>query len=490
MVKKARCCCCFFFGLVLVFLILISLPVGSAPTAADKDMSGMTNLGVNNSIISPLQVGFVADEQLISATNTLARPYSNDTSPAALTNLTNNNNFCETTNDAYVNESFAFESQPEAYSLWVTWDTRNLYGAVTMFAQGAGANAFILLDTSPALGSDDFTSLSSWQRELKFNGMFPDFFLGLYADYVGFSSAWYPSETDGILATGSKCGYQFRLIDAGGNLLSGSDEYKDQVGAFTNSVRPWAGYTGRGSTDSDFTDNTVFFKIPWSLLTNRVLSTYVGLTNWKIKICAATTGADSGDGTGKKIFDWIPDSRYSVEKAAKLGLASKQNNYFELQITDGIGNFRAPADLRNDATIKFYPGSYKDVVNDDRGQLPFWPVDRNGDRVKGLAPHLGSSVYFRLLLQYNTVNKCSFKVYDIRGNLVKTIFLDKTFEVPFGQQNVIFNDNPAVDATDLLSWDGRTENGKVAPMGIYFLLFKGEDGSVSFTRKLPFMVLK
>lgn len=487
MLKKARRC--LFFGhCILVLLVLISVKSTGEPTSTDKLLSGMTNLGLNNTITSPLDVGFLPDEQLVSLTNTLSRPYYQDTITPE-DELTNNNNLCESPSDAYVAEDWKFETAPECRGLWITWDSKNLYGAVQLFAQGKAANAFILFDTDPKLGTEDFTTMSSWQRELRFNGVKPDFFLGLYPDYKdNGTSGWYPDQTDGIQPSGARCGYQFRQIDQNGTLES--TEYKDQLGAFTSAVRPWAGYTGRGADDNNLADNIVFFKIPWTILSSRVTS-FVGLTNWTIKLCAATTGADSSPGTARKIYDWIPDSRYSVEKAAKLGIPSKQNNYLTIRVTDMAGAFRYPASLKDDAAINFYPGSIKDVANHPYGKFPFGIVDFNGNTVKAMAPHLGSQrIYFHMFLRYNTINGCSLRVYDIKGNVVRTIFSNKTFFIELGQKDVHYNLNPSVLADNDLSWDGTTDQGNVAPMGIYFIVFKGQDGTVDFTQKLPFMIVK
>lgn len=488
---RARSLACFVL-LCLTLLVLATFQSTGAPTLADKDMSAMTNLGLNNTITSAAQVGFLPDELLVSASNTLLRPYYEDPL-ASETNLTNNNNFCESGVDSYQDlTGYTWQHQPELFGMHLTWDSKNLYGAINMIVQGNGANAYVLFDTAPSVGVYDFTDIGPWKRQLKFSGIRPDCFLGLYSDYVNNSTLWDPLQTQGYLKakTGSDsaaiCGYQFRYITA----LGKTDEvtwYQDGINVYTNAKRPWAGYTGRGKTaDPLNTDNLLFFKIPWSLLLTRASNDFIGLTNWKIKLCVATTGPQDSS----KMWDWLPDSRYAIKKALDLGIDAKQNNYFEIQVTDGSGNFRYPADLQADAKINFYPGSYLDIANDPRGQIPFWPVNDAGIQAKGFAPHLASRIYFRLFLKYNSILNCNLKVYDIKGNVVRTIFSGKAFEVEVGQQNILFNDNPSVTPNNDLSWDGRTDSGDIAPMGIYFIVFKGEDGTVEFTRKLPFMLLK
>lgn len=479
---------CWAIGTLLLLLCIVVHQEGVSSPANSKDLSNMTNVGAGNTITSPLDVGFQNDEELISTTNTLQRPYYVDTSAEASTNFTNNNNLCESASDSIEKDSY---TTLDVVSIWITWDTNNLYGALGGYANGQRNNIFMLFDTTPDKGTSDFTTLEhGWNRELKFEALKPDFYLGIWTDYDNGSSLW--NITWNGDEHGGGAGYEFWYVNENGSTTDSdpTGKFRPKRTDFTNPDRPWAGYTGRGLSDPNHTDNYLFFKIPWKLLTTRVTGSYVGLTNWKIKMTAASTGDDVR--TGRAIFDWVPESRYGIQEARDIGVEPVQNNYLEVTVTDGSGNFILGQNMRSSSDVRFYPGSIRDLRNDPEGNIPFTAVDLNGNEVKGIAPGFNQTVYFKLVLEYNTVYSCYLYVYDIRGRKIRTVTTTEsgdTFETPLGS-GTMFNENPSVEATDNLSWDGKDDHGNVVPMGVYFVIFKGQDGPLPFLRKIPIIVVK
>lgn len=339
---------------ILMALVLLAFgtPFANAKPTAYKDMSAMTSLGADNTITSPLDVGFQADDCLISSTQTLGKPYYLDPNSNTYTNLTNGNNLCESHGDAILNNGTI---PLGVVSLWITWDTNNLYGALQGYANGQQNNLFVLLDTVSDKGIDDFLKLDrGWKRDLRFSSMLPDFYLGIWTDYNSGSSLWNTTWSGTNHSGGA--GYEFWYIHENGATIDSDPDGKFRPIStdFNNPNRPWAGYTGRGFSDPDHDDNLLFFKIPWKILTNRVTSEYVGLTNWKIKLTAASTGDDVR--TGKAVLDMLPDSVFSIEDYNRMGRIPVQKNYIEFRVTDGSGQFILNSDIRTTGKVAFLPG--------------------------------------------------------------------------------------------------------------------------------------
>ena len=425
---------------------------------------------------SAAAMGFTADDQLITTSVTLLKSYVSNAAADFVTNRdgVTNNNWCERDTDS-VDPAKNSISNSELSGMWVTWDTNFLYIAIRGQAQGRHNNIMCLVDSNSDTGYSDFNLLThnnAWKRDILFDeGILPNVYFGFWCT----DNHPYYNGTDG--GGNTKMFYGDGLND-----WVEAQQMASQTG--TNQTF-YAWYNG--SSQSVASQRVWGLKLHWAIITNRKFVS--DLANLEIRLAVASTGPDDGS----LMYDYMPETQYAIKQGVQNTI---QNNYFKIYPFDASGNIRIGVNPRETSGVNFYPGSRWDVANFPDGQVPIKLYNDSGNQVKAFSPNgdgVNDTINMSFTLTSRGLVRCSLKIFDLKGRLIRTLFSAKSFLLPTGWPSISFNGvgsdpNPQVDSS--LVWDGRDDNSNYVPMGIYVAVFEGEDGSVRLLSRKSIVVLR
>ncbi len=452
---------------LIVAGVVIQQGVVFGVTAPDK--SSLINLQADTIALS----GFMADENLITSTNTLLRPYTNDASADFITNkdAVTNNNWCERTNDSVDPDPDAI-SHSELTGLWVTFDTNYLYVAVRGQAMGRHNNILAMLDSNVNYGANDFTLIThnhAWKRDILFDeGIVPNIYLGF----------WCADNTANYNATDAGGNTKMFYGDGYGSDWTESSSQCSNQNSLEGEYYSWY----NGSTQTERTKRLWMFKVAWSVITNSQFA--VDMANLEIRLAFATTGPDDKGA----MYDYMPETQYQIVSGAT---STMENNYFIVPVTDSAGNLLTGGiEMNTNASVYFMPGTKWDVANDP---FPMNMYDSAGNAVKAFSPNddtYNDSIKFSIALNNRGLLRTTFKIYDLKGRLIRTLFSGLMIPCPVAiTYNGIAGDVNPVENSDL-QWDGKDDSGNNVPMGIYIIVFTGLDGSVPVMIKKSVSVIR
>lgn len=332
----------------------------------------------------------------------------------------------------------------------ITWDAQNLYLA----GEGRiwGNNMVLLLDTVPGRGLENMTSLNSWRRNFSFDTTGASAGLGFQPDLFG--ATW-----DGNTAP--------RLITQ----LTGTQVDDSQVGAYFLAAATFLEGNAERAMELALPWRAVFAGIA-GLGTRDSVMTVAGVTDTfrlfppgtRIKLVGVVTAG--GDGTGGP--DSAPDNlRGHTDNSGDLVFI---DNYaiIDLDRIDDTGaGFGGPDGV---ADWGVEPASRISF----RFQPPIAALRFALDREAGITfdrpafrPDLGERIRFRTTLDQrldpaNPIDQIrnfnySANIFDLNGRFVRNLFLSQT-------RAAVSPDDTASD-----QWDGRDEQGRIVPAGIYVL---------------------
>lgn len=418
--------------------------------------------------------GFTADECLISTTNTLARAYSNISAVYLATNesMISNNNWCERSDDSVAPNPDS-TSNGELSGLWVTWDTNFVYVAVRGQAKGRYNNLLATIDTAYAYGNLDFLSFQSsaghWRRDILFDeGINPNIYLGFWC------------KNDAATYDGTDIGGNTHLRYGNG---VAAWTLGNQGLSITNEYFSWY----NGSVQADPAKRLWIFRVKWGILTNNVFANGGQAVSMRVSI--ASTGPDDGS----LMYDYMPETQYAIAAGATHTI---QNNYFTIPLTDGSGAPLIGVSPRNTASINLYPGARYDRANFSNGIMPIVMYNDSMNQTKAFTPNgdsINDSIKFSFFLKYRAMLRSSMWVYDLKGRKVRTLFTKERLDVDAVTGSRTYNGpvgsvDPFADSR--LSWDGKDDNGAYVPMGIYIVVFEGEDGSSRIISKRTLSLIR
>lgn len=457
------------YGMFFFFLFLLA---GAVHSVTRNDQTGFINIKLS----TIASMGFSDSDCLVSTTLTLGKPYTNVAAADFYTNkdAITNNNWCERGNDS-VDPAPDPISNSELTGMWVTWDTNFLYIAMQGQAMGRHNNLMCLIDSNVDKGYNDFNKLthtSAWKRDILFDeGIMPNVYLGFWcnnntANYNGTDSG---GNTKMFYGNGQNSWIE-------GKQMSTQTETSNAFYAWYN-----------GSSQANPSLRVWAMKIRWSVITNSLFVS--SLNNLEIRIAGASTGPDDGS----LMYDYIPETQYAIVPGVQNTI---QNNYFRIKPFDSSGNIRIGINPRDDSSINFMPGSRWDVANYPSGSIPINMYNDSGVKVKAFSPNsdtINDTIRFSFALTSRGLVRCSLKIFDLKGRLVKTMFSGQSFLIPTGWAEVTLNGagadpNPLADAR--LIWDGTDDNAASVPMGLYVAVFEGEDGTIRLQTRRSVFVLK
>lgn len=332
----------------------------------------------------------------------------------------------------------------------ITWDAQNLYLA------GEGRiwdnNMVLLLDTVPGRGLESMTALNSWRRNFSFDTTGAAQGLGFQPDLFG--ATW-----DGNAAP--------RLITQ----VSGNQVDDQQVGAYFRAAATFL----QGNTD-----RAMELVLPWravfaaaaGLGTRDTVMTVDGVTDTfrlfppgtRIKLVGVVTAG--ADGTGGP--DSAPDNLRGhtdnsgdlvfIDNYAVIDLDRNDDTGAGLGGPDGVADWGVSP--RSRVSFRFRP--------------PIAALRFALDRTSGITfdrpafrPDLGERIRFRTRLDQpldpsnpiDQIRNYNFtaNIFDLNGRFVRNLFLSQT-------RSAVAPDDPVAD-----TWDGRDEQGRIVPAGIYVL---------------------
>jgi len=332
----------------------------------------------------------------------------------------------------------------------ITWDAQYLYLA----GEGRiwGNNLVLLLDTVPGRGLESMTALNSWRRNFSFD-------TSGAAQGAGFQPDLFGATWDGNTAP--------RLITQ----LSGTQVDDSQVGSYFRAAATFL----QGNPD-----RAMELALPWRAVfagiagfgTRDTVMTVAGVTDTfrlfppgtRIKLVGLVTAG--GDGTGGP--DSAPDNlRGHSDQGGELVYI---DNYAEIELDrvddtgagfggpDGVADWGVEPASR--VTFRFQPPIVAlRFALDRRLGITF---DRPAFR-----PDLGERIRFHTQLDQqldpaNPVDQIrdfdfTANIFDLNGRFIRNLFLSQT-------RSALTPDDPAAD-----QWDGRDEQGRIVPAGIYVL---------------------
>jgi hypothetical protein len=334
----------------------------------------------------------------------------------------------------------------------VTWDAHNLYLAGT--GKTWGNNLLLLVDAIPGRGMLTMSGLNSWSRNISFDINDAGNGREFMPDLMG--ATWDGNPTPHLVI--HQGGTQVTDLQVGGGQFqAASTFYQDRDGRAMELAIPWS---------------TVFGNDPESRDTVVTVAGRTDTLRWfppgrRLKLCGFITAG--GDNTGGP--DSAPDNTRGYVQDGNT--AAYLDNYVEIPLDerddtglghggpDGIADWGvAPAARR---TFK-YPVPIVGV----RFSLSTLEVNR-----PAFAPDRGEQVQFRFrmvppldptdpLAALRTVD-VSANVFDLRGNWVRNLYLasrrNALPEICAGCLS-----DPALD-----TWDGRDQDGRIVPPGIYVI---------------------
>lgn len=332
----------------------------------------------------------------------------------------------------------------------ITWDAQNLYLA------GEGVtwnnNMVLLLDTVPGRGLESMTALNSWRRNFSFD-------TSGAAQGEGFQPDLFGATWDGNNAP--------RLITQ----VAGNQVDDQQVGGYFRAAATFLqGNTGRAME----------FALPWRAVfagiagvgTRDTVMTVAGVTDTfrlfppgtRIKLVGVVTAGDDGSGGP----DSAPDNLRGhtdnsgdlvfLDNYAIIDLDRQDDTGAGLGGPDGVADW--DVEPRSRVSFRFQPpiAALRFALDNEVGLT----LDRPAFR-----PDLGERIRFRTRLDQrldpaNPVDRIrnfnfTANIFDLNGRFVRNLFVSQT-------RSALTPDDEAAD-----TWDGRDEQGRIVPAGIYVL---------------------
>jgi hypothetical protein len=344
----------------------------------------------------------------------------------------------------------------------VTWDAQYLYVAVE--GKIWGNNAILLIDAVPGRGLEDMTNLNSWRRNITFDpyGRFPgDEFL---PDLFG--ATWDTNLNPrlitmlgGTFDPGCQCTHSNQVDDrqVGPDFRAAASFDQGNDGRAMELAIPWrnvfAGIAGIGTRD------TVVGNDQGGVDTLRRMPLGVH----SIKLCAVLTGGWDGSGGP----DTAPDNLRGTSNDGNANLVVDNYAIIDLDRNDDTGLGRGGPDGIPDWNVS--PSSrvsfrYAPPVTPVRFFLDGLTFDRPAFR-----PDLGERVHFGVRLrpalnpndpldQARRVT-LSAGVYDVKGRWVRNLFVNWN-TTAYDVDTRLASEGKGV-------WDGRDEQGRLVPPGVY-----------------------
>lgn len=348
----------------------------------------------------------------------------------------------------------------DIHQILVTWDKDNLYIAGEGFIYGN--NMMLLIDVLPERGIENMSGLTSWSRNFQFTqGFAPDLFSG----------TWDGNARPRLLI--HRGGTQIDDQVSGGIFISAATFSQDLPGRSMELSIPWntlfLGSEGFGARDS-------VVNIGGQPDTVRIIP-----KGAVIRICGVITAG--GDNTGGP--DSAPDNTqgHVVDGNAQVFI----DNYLTLSLDevddtglggggpDGVADWGVSPVARRTFRIQPPILGLRFAVDGLKLNRPAFAPDR-GDTLRfsiSLDKELDAGNPLDQIRQV----AMGAQIYDMRGKLVRDLYRTSAFEN--GTQ-----DRPAVDPSDPAydKWDGRDEEGRIVPAGIYVLRVTIDPNVSRYTR--------
>lgn len=332
----------------------------------------------------------------------------------------------------------------------ITWDAQNLYLA------GEGViwnnNMILLLDSVPGRGLESMTALNSWRRNFSFDTTGAAMGLGFQPDVFG--ATWDGNSAPKLITHLS--GTQVDDQAVGGYFRAAASFLQGNTGRAMELVLPWravfAGIAGFGTRDT--------------------VMTVAGVTDTfrlfppgaKLKLVGVVTAGD--DGTGGP--DSAPDNLRGhtdnsgdlvfIDNYAIIDLDQQDDTGAGFGGPDGVADWGVEPSSR--ITFRFQP--------------PIAALRFALDRASGITfdrpafrPDVGERIRFHTRLDQrlnpadpiDQIRNFNFtaNIFDLNGRFVRNLFVSQT-------RSALTPDDAAAD-----SWDGRDDQGRIVPAGIYVL---------------------